>query len=179
MWTIPSLLSASRVPIALLVSYLILSDAPDARLWAALVSIVGISTDFLDGYLARRFHSVSEVGKVIDPLADKIGVAMIFLALVIAGDLELWAVIVIILRDLLLLAGAIYIRRRKKITVQSNWPGKVAVSAMAVLAFLSLLRMEELELFRSLALWFTMFMIVFSLVIYTKRLFIGLPKDSA
>ena len=179
MWTIPSLLSASRVPIALVVSYYILSDAPDARLWASIASIIGISTDFLDGYLARRFHSVSEVGKVLDPLADKIGVALIFFALVVAGDLELWVVIVIILRDLFLLAGAIYIRRKKKITVQSNWPGKIAVSAMAVLAFVSLLRMEELAVFRMLTLWFTMFMVVFSLVVYTKRLFIGLPRETS
>lgn len=176
-WTIPSLLSASRVPIAIVVSYFVLSDFPGARLWAATGVGVGVATDFLDGYLARRMHRVTEFGKIVDPLADKIGVALVFLALTLTGDLELWIVIVVILRDLLLLAGALYIQKKKKITVQSNWPGKVAVSAMAVLAFVSLLRVDGLDLFRTLTIWFTMIMIVLSLVIYTQRLFIGLPKD--
>ena len=176
-WTFPSLLSASRVPIALAVSFCVLSEAPDARFWAGWFVLIGVATDFLDGYLARRFHQVSEFGKIIDPLADKIGVGLVFVALAIAGDLELWIVLVVILRDLFLLAGAVYIRRRKRITVQSNWPGKVAVTAMAVLALVSLLRLDELEFFRTLTVWFTMIMIVLSLAIYTQRLFIGLPKS--
>ncbi len=178
-WTGPSVLSASRIPIAGLVVWLILDGDQSYRWWAAAALLAGVATDFLDGYLARRFHSVTEFGKVIDPLADKIGVGMVFVALTITGDLELWVVGVVVLRDLLLLAGALYIRKKKGITVQSNWPGKVAVTAMAVLALVSLLRLEELDLFRTLTLWFTMFMIVFSLVLYAQRLFIGRPREAA
>jgi CDP-diacylglycerol--glycerol-3-phosphate 3-phosphatidyltransferase len=175
--TIPSLISLSRIILVVPLSYLVLSDLPNARWWAAGVLVLAVATDFLDGYLARRLHQVSEFGKIIDPLADKIGVGVFFVVLVVSGDIELWVGIVIILRDLLLLAGAIYIQKKKGITVQSNWPGKVAVTAMAVLALVSLLRIEELGWFRDLTLWFVMLMIALSLFLYTKRLFIGRQKD--
>jgi len=178
-WTVPSMLSASRIFIALGVSYLLLSDVPDARPWAAIAVVIGVATDFLDGYLARRLHLVSEFGKIIDPLADKIGIGLVFITLTLTGDLEVWVVSVVILRDVLLLAGAGYIRRTKKITVQSNWPGKVAVTAMAVLAFVSIVGSQELDVFRMLTLWFMMFMIVFSMVLYAKRLFIGRSRGDS
>lgn len=178
LWTWSSILSVSRIFLLIPFGYFLLSDAPDARMWAALVILLAVATDFLDGYLARARHEVTEFGKIIDPVADKVvaGVAAILLAWI--GDLEWWVAIVVVLRDVLILIGGVAIRRKKHIIVQSNWPGKIAVTALAVLVFVSVLRSEELEWFRTATLVFTLMMALLSLVLYTKRLFIGRSAHS-
>lgn len=178
LWTWSSILSVSRIFLLIPFGYFLLSDAPDARMWAALVILLAVATDFLDGYFARARHEVTEFGKIIDPVADKVvaGVAAILLAWI--GDLEWWVAIVVVLRDVLILIGGVAIRRKKHIIVQSNWPGKIAVTALAVLVFVSVLRSEELEWFRTATLVFTLMMALLSLVLYTKRLFIGRSAHS-
>jgi CDP-diacylglycerol--glycerol-3-phosphate 3-phosphatidyltransferase len=176
-WNLPSLLSVSRIVLTAVIVPLLLSDDPDHRAWAVVVLLAGVATDFFDGYLARRLHQVTEFGKMIDPVADKIAIAVIFGTLTVTGDLEWWLTAVVIGRDLLLLAGAAYIRRSKRITVQSNWPGKIAVTAMAVLALLGILRLEVLSGFRVVTLWFTLAMVGMSLGLYARRLFVGVRAE--
>lgn len=103
--TIPNLISALRLVVLLpLVVWMLLAE----RLWIALGLIVLLSaTDFLDGWVARRFGQVSLLGKRLDPVADRISIVVITLALVVAGVLP-WPVIAIIaLVDLVLLVMAI------------------------------------------------------------------------
>ncbi|WEG11554.1 CDP-diacylglycerol--glycerol-3-phosphate 3-phosphatidyltransferase [Pullulanibacillus sp. KACC 23026] len=70
-----------------------------ARLIAAIVFIVASLTDFLDGYLARRLHLVSNFGKFMDPLADKLLTMAAFVALVGLREMPSWMVIVILARE--------------------------------------------------------------------------------
>ncbi len=172
-WTLSSILSVSRIILLVPFAYFLLSDVPDARIWAAVIILLAVVTDFLDGYLARARHEVTEFGKVVDPIADKIvtGVATILLAWI--GDLEWWVAAVVVLRDVLILIGGLVIRNKKRIIVQSNWPGKIAVSALAVLVFLSVIRPEGWEWFRTATLLFAMLTAALSLALYTQRLFIG------
>lgn len=173
LWTLSSILSVSRIILLVPFGYFLLSDAPDARLWAAFVILLAVATDFLDGYLARARHEVTEFGKIVDPVADKIVAGVATVLLVWIGDLEWWVAFVVVLRDILILIGGVAIRRKKHIVVQSNWPGKIAVTALAVLVFVSVLRTEELEWFRTATLVFTLIMAVVSFGLYAQRLFIG------
>jgi CDP-diacylglycerol--glycerol-3-phosphate 3-phosphatidyltransferase len=175
-WTISNLLSLSRVVLLLPFAITLLGDAPGDRVWAAVIAIVAVLTDYFDGAVARARHEVTELGKILDPLADKIVVGTAVILLVITGDLALWVAVVIIVRDLLILAGSLAIRRRKKIVMQSNWPGKVAVGAFAVLIILGVLRPAGWEWVRTATLWFSLAMVVLSTALYAQRLFIG-PAD--
>ncbi len=172
-WTISNTISVSRVLLIAPLGYCLFSDFDGSRSWAVLIIIVGILTDFLDGLLARRLHEVSEIGKIVDPLADKIAIGLLALFLLIAGDIPLWYFVVIVVRDVLILAGGIYIRRTKNIVAQSNWPGKIAVSAIAFVLLLSVLRDPRVEGLKIVMLWTSMLFMTFSLVVYTQRLFIG------
>jgi len=172
-WTVSTLLSLSRIALVVPFAVCLLVDFPNHRLWAAAVIAAGVVTDFLDGYLARRRHEVTDLGKIVDPIADKVGIGVSIGLLSWTGDISWWFVAAVILRDLLIVIGGVYIRRRKKIVVQSNWPGKVAVSALAVLVLLSLVRVESMEWFRSLTLWFSLAMMTVSFAIYVQRLFVG------
>lgn len=101
MWTIPNLLTTARALAVLPIVALML-----AELWmAAFVLFVAAAlTDFLDGWLARRWNQVSEFGRFLDPIADKLMVAGVLPALidarVIAGT-DIWPVVVILLREFL------------------------------------------------------------------------------
>lgn len=104
-----------------------------------------IFTDFADGYLARRFGQVSELGKVLDPLADKFCAAFSFLALYQAYGLPFWILAVIIGRDLLILLGSAYLITRLPYVTPSKMAGKIAVTLVAALYLVYLLDVEALK----------------------------------
>jgi cardiolipin synthase (CMP-forming) len=171
--TVSNLLSVSRIFLIIPTGYCLLTEFPNHRWWAAVIVLLAVSTDFLDGYFARKLHQVTELGKFIDPLADKITVAFYALLLLWTGDVPLWLVAFILLRDLLIFLGGIYIKRNKGIIPQSNWPGKIAVNFIAAVFFLSTIRVESLELLRTIAIWGSVVMMTWSSISYAQRLFIG------
>jgi cardiolipin synthase (CMP-forming) len=172
-WTISSFLSISRILLLAPLAYFLFTDVPHRHLWAAVVMLAAGATDFLDGYLARRLHQVTDFGKIIDPLADKITVGVGTAMLVMVGLVPLWYVIVVVSRDILILIGGIYIQSKKKIITQSNWPGKIAVSLVAFVMLESVLHTATLDTFRDILVWSSILMMALSLYLYVQRLFIG------
>lgn len=171
--TISNLLSASRILLVIPMGYCLLSDFPHHRIWTTGIIILAVATDFLDGYLARKLHQVTDFGKIIDPLADKIGIGIYSILLAWSGDISLWFMILVLARDILIFLGGMYILRHKKIVPQSNWPGKISVSSIAFVFFLATLHIEALDALFAYALWFSIFTIGWSTWIYAQRLFIG------
>ncbi|ROQ38181.1 CDP-diacylglycerol--glycerol-3-phosphate 3-phosphatidyltransferase [Frondihabitans sp. PhB188] len=70
------------------------------RVWAAVIFVVAILTDSLDGFLARRQNLVSDFGKIVDPLADKVLTGGAFIVLSVLGELPWWVTIVILVREI-------------------------------------------------------------------------------
>ncbi|MFA9445178.1 CDP-alcohol phosphatidyltransferase family protein [Egicoccus sp. AB-alg6-2] len=107
--TIPNLLSFARLAI-LPVVYL---DLTSGRLLRAFVLLVVFtSSDWFDGYLARRLDQVTELGKLLDPISDRILFVVVGVAYVVAGLLPLWVVLVLVVRDVLVgVAGALLVAR--------------------------------------------------------------------
>ncbi|MBI5463680.1 MAG: CDP-alcohol phosphatidyltransferase family protein [Ignavibacteriales bacterium] len=171
--TISTILSLSRIVLIAPFWWALSLPESGGRWWAMLVLGVGVATDFLDGYVARHFHQVSEVGKAVDPLADKVGIAAVAIIMAERNFIPVWFVAILILRDALIVAGGLYIRRKKKIIAQSSWPGKIAVNFIALYILLSLVQWEQLETLRSIALWLSLLTMVYSLATYGQRLFIG------
>jgi cardiolipin synthase (CMP-forming) len=172
-WTISTFISFSRIFLLAPLAYVLFSDIPNSREWGAVILILGGVTDFLDGYLARRLHQVTDFGKIIDPIADKCAAGGVSIMLVLLGSLPLWFLVVIVARDLLILAGGIYIKSKKNIITQSNWPGKVAVTSIAIALLLSDLQIPSLEGFRQVAIWTSVFLMALSFALYVQRLFVG------
>ena len=139
-WTFPNVLSMARLVIVLPVAYLILVDG--SLLWILGLVALAIATDYFDGRLARWSHSVSEWGKVLDPLADKIGGGLVVAALTIEGSLPLWFLVVILARDVLIMIGGEIIFRRTGIVVMSLFSGKLAVTAVSITILAALLQAD-------------------------------------
>ena len=99
MYTAPNLLSFSRIVATILVFVLVIVNQPWAFLTAAVVFFLASITDFFDGYLARRYHVVSELGVFLDLTADKVFVSAILIAFVQLGLVPAWIVVIIVARE--------------------------------------------------------------------------------
>jgi len=172
-FTISNLLSASRIFLVIPMGFCLVADFPYHRLWTGGFIIVAVTTDFLDGFIARKLHQVTDLGKILDPLADKIGIGIYAVLIAWTGDVPVWFVVFILLRDFLIFSGGLYIQRKKKIVPQSNWPGKIAVTLVAVVLFLGTIQVSTLSRFFEFSLWASVFMMSWSILSYTQRLFIG------
>lgn len=96
---IPNALTMGRIVMIPLCLWLLDQDTPKAGFWAALVFTGAALTDVLDGYLARKLNVVSVLGKLIDPLADKLIVMACLVWMVKMGRMPAWAVIVLLARE--------------------------------------------------------------------------------
>ena len=104
MWTLPNLISLFRILLIPVMAYFLVFKDPVSGALAAGVFIIASLTDFLDGYLARRNKSVSDFGKLLDPLADKLLVvtALIMLIAIDRSDGDVvpaWLVVLIVARE--------------------------------------------------------------------------------
>ncbi|MET0830983.1 MAG: CDP-alcohol phosphatidyltransferase family protein [Acidimicrobiia bacterium] len=122
--TIPNLVSLVRLLLVPLFLWLLLgADEVAAAGW--LLAVIG-STDWVDGYLARRLGQVSEVGKMLDPVADRLAVVAAVIGGLIAGVLPGWFVWGLIVREVVVGALALYLGLRVGRRLEVRWLGKTA-----------------------------------------------------
>jgi CDP-diacylglycerol--glycerol-3-phosphate 3-phosphatidyltransferase len=105
---LPNQLTILRIILTPIFLVLFLTGEPVLIQISYLVFIIAAITDWYDGWLARKFNYITEWGKFMDPLADKILTSTAFIAFVIVGVLQLWMVLLIIIRDLLVTLIRVY-----------------------------------------------------------------------
>jgi CDP-diacylglycerol--glycerol-3-phosphate 3-phosphatidyltransferase len=99
---LPNQLTILRIILTPVFLFFFLTNNPELRQISLIIFILAALTDWYDGWLARKFNYITNWGKFWDPLADKILTSAGFVALVVAGKLELWMVIIIIIRDIMI-----------------------------------------------------------------------------
>jgi cardiolipin synthase len=125
--TIPNLLSALRLCSVPVFLWLFVTGREEA---GVIVYAVGAWTDFFDGIIARRYNQVSELGKVLDPLSDRIYVVALVIALVATGALAWPLAAAIVVRDATLLAAFPLLERRGVSRIPVNYVGKTATGML-------------------------------------------------
>jgi cardiolipin synthase (CMP-forming) len=126
-WTIPNVLSFLRLASVPVFVWLFVSGREEA---AVALFIAGAWSDFFDGYIARRTGAVTELGKVLDPLADRICISALALALLLTDALPVWLVAIVIARDLAVLVAWPVLERRGFARIPVNFVGKCATAAL-------------------------------------------------
>ncbi|MDD7368687.1 MAG: CDP-alcohol phosphatidyltransferase family protein [Berryella intestinalis] len=124
-FTIPNVISFIRlcmVPVFLL----LLFGGNDVA--AAILFGIASGTDFVDGQIARRTRAVSKLGQILDPAVDRILMITAVLGLLVVGRMPLWIIVLVIVRDLSLLAGGALLLARWRVRVPVIFPGKVATT---------------------------------------------------
>jgi len=167
-WTISNLLSVSRVLLLIPIVVLILKQDSGDRAAVLVLMLIAVITDFLDGFLARSLNQVTDFGKLLDPVADKICIVAAAAALVVVGDVPLWYAVAVGLRDALILIGGSLILKKKKIVVQSVWAGKLAVNFVAGYFIFATIRLDSLVMAKDFFLYLSTVFLFISLIVYFR-----------
>ncbi|WP_439594066.1 CDP-diacylglycerol--glycerol-3-phosphate 3-phosphatidyltransferase [Microbacterium sp.] len=137
---LPNAITIVRILCAPVFLWLLLADGGSdgpLRWWAAALFIVAIATDGIDGYLARRHDIVTDLGKLLDPIADKVLTGFAFIGLSILWELPWWITIVVLIREI-----GITVYRFVVVSdhvLAAAWMGKLKTVAQAVALSLALL----------------------------------------
>ena len=164
-WTFANMLSLIRLVLAVPVMYLIMVDGPMTLIFGLI--LLAVATDWFDGRVARWSHTVSDWGKVLDPLADKAAAAMVTLALVVRGTLPAWFLGIVLARDALIVLGGIVLARRTAQVMMSLWIGKVAVASLSLTVLAALLRADPPVL--AFCVWTTTTLLLLAFLRYCAR----------
>ncbi len=138
---LPNKLTLMRVvliPIFLLVLFLM--QEPYNRYIATVIFVVASITDFLDGHIARKYNMVSNFGKFMDPLADKLLVMAALVSMVALEDLQAWVVIVILAREFAI-TGFRTLAMEANIVMAASWWGKIKTTTQMIMIILVLLQL--------------------------------------
>jgi cardiolipin synthase len=128
--TLPNVLSLARILLTPVFVVLILHHGTEAA--GLLLLGVVVSTDWVDGYIARRTGQVSNVGKVLDPVADRLAIAAGLIALMVRDAFPVWAGLLVLVRDGLVLVAGTALLLRLKVRLDVRWIGKFATFALMV-----------------------------------------------
>ncbi|MGH6854175.1 MAG: CDP-diacylglycerol--glycerol-3-phosphate 3-phosphatidyltransferase [Aestuariivirga sp.] len=135
-WNLPNILTYGRILAVPLVAGLLMYGGNAARWFALAIYVAAAITDFLDGYLARKWQQQSSLGIMLDPIADKVLVAVVLLVLSADGILfggHIWAAIIIVAREVLVSGLREYLGELKvsvPVTKIAKW--KTTVQFLAI-----------------------------------------------
>ncbi len=164
-----NLISILRIILLIPVSYLLLNDFESKNTLIIVLVLCMYFSDLLDGYLARRFDQVSELGKIIDPLADKISVIVLSLILLYLNKIPLWFVAIVVLRDLFIFGFGLYLSSKKNIRLMSNFPGKIAVFSIGLILLFSIIDSPILKEINNYLYFISIALILYSSGLYFIR----------
>jgi cardiolipin synthase len=126
--TIPNVISFLRI--ALIPVFVVLIVDPHWTSAGLVLFILVVATDWVDGAIARATGQVSELGKVLDPVADRLAIAAGLIALVVRDVFPLWAALLILVRDVAILAAGLVLLLRRRARIEVRYIGKVATFAL-------------------------------------------------
>lgn len=121
---VPNVLTVLRILAVPVLVVALLGETPNGDLIAAIVFALAAISDGLDGYIARRRHTVTTFGKLMDPLADKLLVVAALVSLVSLGRVAAWVAMVIIAREVAV-TGLRGIAAEQGVVIAASWLGKV------------------------------------------------------
>jgi cardiolipin synthase len=128
--TIPNLFSVGRLLCVPLFLYLLFATHPPRRAAAAyLLGALG-ATDWVDGYIARHFHQVSTLGKVLDPTADRVLLATGVIGILIDGAVPVWLGVAVIVREVAISAAVLVLAAKGARRIDVTWVGKAGTFAL-------------------------------------------------
>lgn len=169
---IPNILSVIRLLMVPVFIAIYFSDIKNAEIWALAVFAAAELTDVLDGYLARKNGWTTEAGKILDPLADKLMQAAAIISLAVRQPVLIWLVVLFAAKESCMLAGALFIVKKRKAIAPSSWYGKAASAVFACVVAVLILMWEN-ELLAVILSVLLGAVLVFALLMYYLKVFRG------
>lgn len=132
LFTWSNAISFSRILVAIPIAYLHYNNGQQITWVITALVLYGIFSDYLDGYVARKTDHVSEWGKILDPVADKICAFVLFFYAVYIEIIPLWFFILEIARDAFIMGGSLYIQRLRGKVAMAVMSGKISVNVLGL-----------------------------------------------
>lgn len=166
---LPNKLTVFRVILIPFFVILLLFDITAYDKWIALaIFIVASLTDFLDGHIARKYNLVTNFGKFMDPLADKLLVCSALICLVELSRIPAWIVILIIAREFII-SGFRLIASDNGVVIAASYWGKFKTTFQIVMICLMIADLEPLHFITQIVMWAALLLTVISLVDYLVK----------
>lgn len=167
---LPNKLTIARViMIPFFVLFLLTGLGGEASKWIALaIFIIASLTDLLDGHIARKYNLVTNFGKFMDPLADKLLVCAAMICLVEMGRLPAWIVIVIISREFIISGFRLIASDNGRVIAASYW-GKFKTTFQMLMICLMIADIAQIAVVTAAVMWIALVLTVVSLVDYLVK----------
>ena len=143
-------------------------EIPMMRYLAAAIFIVASLTDLLDGKIARKYNLVTNFGKFMDPLADKLLVCAALICLVELGQIPAWMVIVIVSREFTI-SGFRLVAAEQGIVIAASYWGKFKTTFQMIAVILMIVNLEVLGMVTKAFVWIALILTIVSLVDYVAK----------
>ena len=167
-YTWSNFISFTRILVVIPIIWLHIENGYETNSWIIALIVYGGISDYLDGLVARWRDEISELGKILDPIADKLMAFFLFLYTVILGWIPLWYFILGVMRDLLIMAGSAHIKRKRGKVAMSIMSGKVTVNIMG-LYWISVFFFPEAKTAQTFLMVVSALMMVVSFIEYKRR----------
>ena len=164
---LPNKLTVLRMALVpFFVAFLLLSPGNDNFKWIALaLFIIASLTDLADGKIARKYNLVTNFGKFMDPLADKILTISGMICLIELGRIPAWIVIIIVAREFII-SGFRLIAAENGVVIAANYWGKFKTTFQMIMIILMIANIPQLQLVTTIVMWIALALTVISLVTY-------------
>ncbi|PLX34620.1 MAG: CDP-diacylglycerol--glycerol-3-phosphate 3-phosphatidyltransferase [Clostridiales bacterium] len=162
---LPNKITVARIAMVPIFIWVLLSGIQNSRIIAAAIFIIASITDFIDGYLARKYKLITDFGKLMDPMADKILVASALIALVQIGRISVWPVAIILAREFLITSFRSLAASKGLVIAASIW-GKIKTNTQIFAIILLMLTNNTIA---DIMLWISVISTILSAVDYIGK----------
>ncbi len=173
---IPNILSLVRLlMIPAFVWIYFTEEAP--KVWSTAVFLLAEITDVIDGYLARKYGWITETGKILDPMADKLMQAAVMVSLSIENRFFIWIAVIFFAKELTMVTGALVLAKKISKVTPSSWFGKMATVVFAAVTVVFIIYPDNTVL--NVILTVTLAgVLIFALLMYYFTIFRKVGKAS-
>ena len=166
---LPNKLTILRVlMIPFFVFFMLVDFGYPGRIAALVLFCAASFTDFLDGFIARKYHLVTNFGKFMDPLADKLLVCSALICFVGKGELAAWIVIIIMAREFII-SGFRLVASDNGVVIAANIWGKLKTVSQMIMIILIILDLEALCVLKNIFIYLALALTVISLEEYIRQ----------
>lgn len=167
-FTWSNFISLTRVLVVLPIVIIHFQNDREINYAIILLISYGVFSDYLDGLVARKRGEISELGKVLDPIADKLMAFFLFLYVVMLGWIPVWYFAIGVFRDLMIMIGSAHIKKVRGKVAMSIMSGKISVNIMAFY-WMSVFFFREATVVQTWLMWISVAFMVYSFVNYWIR----------
>ena len=165
LWTIPNMLSLLRILLVPIIVYLYCFKQDN--LWTLILVVFSTLTDVVDGFIARKYNQITDLGKLLDPVADKLTQLAVFACLITRFKLMLLPFCVLLVKEVGSLILRMVVYKKTDVVEGAHWHGKVSTGIVILVIAIHLIWPNVLPSISEFVIFFSTIFMVYSGFLYT------------